>query len=71
MDSSVWLAVAVGSDSTSGWPLSPPSRSRTSIGICPSSGTSAPRRWDRLLATACPPPEPKTSIRSSQCGHSR
>ena len=35
-------ALASGSDSTSGIPLSPPSRKRTSIGIWPSSGTSAP-----------------------------
>ena len=36
-------AGASGSVSTSGWPLSPPSRSRTSIGTAPSSGTVAPR----------------------------
>ena len=69
--SSTREALAVGSDSTSGAPLSPPSRSRTSIGTCPSSGTDAPSRVLSDDATAAPPPEPNTSIRSSQCGHSR
>ena len=60
-----------GSDSTSGMPASPASRSLVSIGTSPSSGTGAPVSLVSVSATAAPPPEPKTSIRSSQCGHGR
>ncbi len=67
-----WIAAgADGSARTSGLPLSPPSRSRTSSGIWPSSGTSTPVSWVSAVATVSPPPEPKTSIASPQCGQSR
>jgi 23S rRNA pseudouridine2605 synthase len=59
ISSSTFDAVAVGSDSTSGAPLSPPSRSRTSIGIWPSSGTGAPSRW----TASWPPPGRRRSRR--------
>ena len=53
-------AAASGSESTSGMPLSPPSRSRLSIGTCPSSGTSAPSE----LSSSSEPMQ--TSCASSQ-----
>ena len=52
-----------GSASTIGAPASPPSRSRVSSGIWPSSGTGAPSAVDSESATAWPPPEPNTSMR--------
>ena len=60
-----------GSPSTSGTPASPPSRSRTSIGTCPSSGTSAPLSLLSAAATVAPPPEPNSSVCSPQCGQTR
>ncbi len=57
-----------GADRTTGRPSSPPSRRRTSIGIEPSTGTVAPTVRVSASATVWPPPVPKTSIISSQCG---
>jgi len=55
---------------TIGTPASPPSRSRWSIGTCPSSGTLAPVSLDSDAATAAPPPEPNSSTRlPSGCSH--
>ncbi len=60
-----------GSLSTSGIPASPPSRSRTSSGTCPSSGTWVPPSWLSAAATEAPPPEPNTSVCSPQCAQTR
>ena len=57
--------------STSGLPLSPPSRSFTSNGIWPSSGTFVPSAEVSCSATSDPPPNPKRSIGSPQCGHGK
>ena len=51
-----------GAAATIGWPSSPPSRTRVSIGTSPRNG------MPRSAAIAAPPPWPKISVRSPQCG---
>ena len=68
MSASTVAAGEPGADSTTGAPASPPSRRRTSSGTSPSRGTGTPSVRLSPAATAAPPPVPKTSTRSPQCG---
>jgi hypothetical protein len=63
--SSARATPARGSATTIGRPVSPPSTTRGSSGIWPSSGTFT------SSASACPPPEPNTAIGLPVSGFSR